>query len=234
MAIGSMHKVLWIRCLRSMLLHTSLLPLPFASLYMWQLNLCTAGKVKSRILLLHKGKLVFIYNNQFNNKPNCIGTLLKFSLLFHVKCCTSYFSGLVYLKELKGHQFLLCQTREHQNKQTASRTWERKCSTCFVTLVHISPMIPFYLQKWCALEKHLWKRLVWQNSLSNTSSADVKKCSILSNCVYIQILKHKKNSLTKDKFGECYFNSWSFLWSINITNIFMNNLRHSWFITRNI
>jgi len=161
-----MHKVLWIRCLRFMLLHTSLLQLPFASLYMWQLNLCTAGKVKSRILLLHRGKLVFIYKREFTNEPNCIDTFLKFSVLFHVKCCISHISELVYLKELKGHQFLLCQTREHQNKQTASRTWERKYSTCFVTLVLIYPMIPFYLQKWCALEKPLWKRLVWQNSLS--------------------------------------------------------------------
>lgn len=158
-----MHKVLWIRCLHFMLLHTSLLQLPFASLYTWQLNLCTAGKVKSRILFLHRGNLLLMYKHEFTNKSNCIGTLLKFSLLFHVKCCTSCFSELVCRKELKGHRFLLCQTREHQNKQTASRTWGRKCSTCFVTLVLISPMILFYLQKWCALEKPLWKRLVWQN-----------------------------------------------------------------------
>lgn len=171
-----MHKVLWIRCLRFMLLHTSLLQLPFASLYMWQLNLCTAGKVKSKILLLHRGKLLFIYKYEFNNKPNCIDTFLKFSLLFHVKFCTSYFSELVYLKELKGHLFLLCQTREHQNRQTALRTWERKCSTCCVTLVLISPMIPFYLQKWCALEKHLWKRLVWQNSLSKPAKYQFRWC----------------------------------------------------------
>lgn len=153
-----MHKVLWIRCLHFTLLHTSRLRSHFASLSTWQLSLCTAGKVTATTLLLPRGKQ-FLYS--MNSLISLIiNKFLKFSLLFHVKFCTFYFSESVYLKELKGHQFPLCQTREHQNKQRALRSWERKCSICFVTLVLICPTIPFYLQKLCALEKHLWKRLV--------------------------------------------------------------------------
>lgn len=138
------------------------------------------------------------------------------------------FSGLVYQKGLKGHQFLLCQTREHRNKQTALKTWERKCSTCCATLVLISLMIPFYSQKWCALEKHLWKRLVTKQLIEPGEKSSCLSYQMVLEPFYVYI-----KIRLKKKIGESYFNSWSILWSMNINQHFLNSL-NSGFVTRNM
>lgn len=185
-----MHKVLWIRCLHFMLLHTSRLQLPFASLYMWQLNLCTAGKVKNRILFLHREKLPFVYEPEFTSNPSLCSYVTEIFTSVPCEILHILFSRVGVPKGAKGSPI---SSLPNKRAPKQADSFEDLRKEVFNMLCYLGPHLshdPILFAKVVRLGKAFMKEVGTTEQLGRTGKVllMLKNVQVLL-AVYVQIMK---------------------------------------------
>lgn len=188
-----MHKVLWIRCLRFMLLRTSRLRSRFASSSMWQLSLCTAGKVTATILLLHRGKTISS-QREFANKLN---------YWYISKICTSISCEMLHVLFFrvgvpKGAKGSPISSLPNKRAPKQAESFEELRKEVFNMLCYLGPHLshdPILFAKVVRLGKAFMKEVGMRQQLVKTWKIPtilMSKNACLANCVILKCWNKKK------------------------------------------